>query len=124
MGRWSNRCRNGNCSVGDETGVLDCELPSLLVDPRRGGVRLICECQAKIAGSSLGSDEILRGTKWGLVCARPPFGSTEPSRSHVVTNRFELRQVLIMMVYWIAVYWIDYVWKLAVEIIRLGKGGL
>lgn len=65
MERWSNRCRNGNCSVGDETGVLDCELPSLLVDPSRGGVRLICECQAKIAGSFLGSDEILRGPSGG-----------------------------------------------------------
>lgn len=55
--------------MGDETTVLDCELPSLPVDPSRGGVRLICECQAKIAGSSLGTpNEILRGPSGGSYC--------------------------------------------------------
>jgi hypothetical protein len=41
--------------------------------------------------------------------------------SHVVTNRFELRQVLIMMVCWIADNWIYHLWKFAVEIVQLGK---
>lgn len=90
-GTMEYKCRNGNCLVGDGTAALEYELPSLPVDPGRGGVRLACERQVKIHRSPLGKGEILRRLSGGFVCARPPFGSAELYvESHVLMNSFKL----------------------------------